>query len=575
MVNERLKPSFEKVLLKTIMVKPEITPKVLQTDTIKPDKGIQESYIKLMREMGYREPLKVAHLDDKYILLTDYEAYAAYQDIYCREPDIEIECIIVPCTSDLEIKKLSVFLSHFQAARDSHLTRLLNLDLLVRCSLSTMEIRELMNATAAADKRQLQRDLRLIRSPQMLGRVLGINNYERERTEPLLGAILQVKIFKADMTAKQAELYLTKMRDDPEIIKVFLTAYDEEKDHLRKFSMTAEEETKPFYNWRSFNFPQMLKLAESIAISGGYPENYSDDKADQTWAVCSYDELGDYHVPEIQFNLYDRSPKNIKKMISVAYRAELLANSLKGHIKRIRPIKHGAPIKVEKIEAPSNTPNFEHRDYLDVIREYKAILYCERDLIFKILKLRPSNFGFDSYRFDCVGSYVEAFSEYQKWWDKTFLIEVVRKYFRNPERHPHFPVYRLINDFLILHQNTDGPIIFADFFNSLFAHVMKELDNAHKLQEMNSKTLNDLHLKVKSHNWQDINDGLHKCGKVKLSKDELESIIKERVQYSEETIAKGIRILTSNIEKLTSDPAEITRRQRENLPLTLRDIVRD
>jgi hypothetical protein len=567
--------NFATIPLSQIQILPEITPKAMQVNDIKPDKSIQTAYLKVMTELNYKEPLKVALYDGKYTLLTEYEAYSAYLELHAGNLKAGVDCIIISSSSEIEMKKLALYLSQFHAARETHLNRLVNLDLLHNCGLTFAEIRDMMDIKMknAAEKRQLQRDMRMIKQPQLLSRVLGINISNRKAQEShLLGSILEVKAFRADMTVKQAEGFLSKLRDDRELIDSFLKLFDEEKERQRKFSMTAEEEKKPFYTWRSFNYSQLLRQAESLAVSNGYPRRESDDKADHGWGIYYNELTDDFHLPQVAVNLSDSSTKNVKRKISIAYRAERLANTLWADLGRICPAHHGGPLRKTDVVISSNRPKFEDADYLDKIRQYKAVYFCERDLVFKTLGLKPNNFGFESYQFDRVSTYEQAFKSYQLWWCKTFLVDVIRKHFGKADSHPHFHTYRHIKDFLGLHKHNTKLISLADFFNEVFSYVMRELGNDHKARKLREESLYHISMKVKAQSWKDINQALKTCGKVTLTKDELDALVKERLEDKEELYSRNFEQVAKGIERLTSDPTEIRSRQRENFPLSLKEI---
>jgi hypothetical protein len=540
----------------------EITPEALEHDEIKADSSTTEDILNLISETGYREPLKVAVLNRRLILLPPYEIYKAYDELTGHDADLLVPCILIACVSHAEILKLATRLSSFQGNEKSHLHRLLNLQLIKEAADSFTEIKSFLGTKANRpnEKRQLQRDLRLIEFPNLLSRVLGIPIPDSGDVK-IVRDLEKAKKLDIDMTAKQAEIYLSKLRGDQDAVVVFLSAFDEEKKWIIANFGSPDEDARPFYKRKAFKFHRMLKIAENISLGLGYLPNEEEERSDQKWEVKIAKDSGISSLKESKFSLYDPSPKNLKTLIAVAYNAGELSKSLKGHLSRIRPVLHGQSLKVKgsdlkpSISIHSNHPDLHDLSYIKFVRDNKVLLYCNRQQFLRCLELNPFCFGFDSYRWDSTSNYEKSQAGFEDWWQHEFLTSARKWYSNIPERNPKYSYYVHLKSFLKERATSDEnqrTIFFSDFFNDTFSYVLTEMDLASESHRARIEALARNLRELSGSTWRDIDQEIQKKGDVTLTAKQLTEFVKDVVADVKNSLSSNINVQTHKIAEQNS-----------------------
>ncbi|MBT3586404.1 MAG: hypothetical protein HN509_15965 [Halobacteriovoraceae bacterium] len=162
---------------------PALIPEILEHKEIRPDTAIEDKFFKLVTETGYLEPLRVCLHKDQYFLLPSYENYKAREKILIENKAQLVDCIIVEGGTWEELLLLSCRLNLFNNPNKPHLNRLITLDLLYEaCGFNIKKLKKGMgiSETNAIGKRQLQKDLRLIKCPELLSRVIGVDLCKKE-----------------------------------------------------------------------------------------------------------------------------------------------------------------------------------------------------------------------------------------------------------------------------------------------------------------------------------------------------------------------------------------------------------
>lgn len=237
-------------------------------------------------------------------------------------------------------------------------------------------------------------------------------------------------------------------------------------------------------------------------------------------------------------------------MVEAAYFLEQCLHTLLAHIGRVRPIKHGSPWKVEDMK--SNHLKLDDSKYFDFIRRYKLLYYANRELLLKSLKLHPGIFGFESGSSDAISSYRTAQKQYPYWWEFEFLRKLKMNESAETKDHHLYAIYNLIKNHIqsstASSNENSTALSFEDFISSLFAYVFSKLDELDAVNEERLRTLKEYDRNSIGKTYADIDEILGRDGKVKFTRQQLDSYVYQHNQ----ALSKEISALRSEIEMFRS-----------------------
>lgn len=554
-----MKFSFEEINLASIHIDPLITPTCLEHKDIKSDPSLTAHYLNLVGEIGCREPLKIGLCSGKYTLLPPYELYSAYLELMSEDLNQKVGCVIIEFYDYSEMIAVSAKLSLFLSGKLSSLHKLLTLQLLIESGKTEIELKKYLNFNSAnsSERRQIQRFLRLLRTPKILSRILGIPVSEAGGL--LLGkALLLPKTVEIDLTLSDAEKLLSVLKDDEHAIDEYLVLFDEEKERLRRDFITREEECKPMREWRSFNPHRMIELAKGISLKRGFKTSEKKHKLDQAWSITLDNDLGTIRIPEFTFTSFSKDLDQGKKMVEAIYISQKLSQTLLGHVQRIRPAEHGDSWKVDRENMKSNNLRIDDVDYVnDFIRPNKLLRLANKERFLKAYKLRAHNFGFESYDPCAISTVSTAQKSYELWWNDVFLKDIHNFHGGDESKHRWFSFYNYIRVFLVISNlgmsEIDRMIEFDDFFYLLFSHVLSKLDTDEKVRKERLKQLSGLQRNLIGHNWTEIDNALGRDGKVSLTREQLNSVI----QFEQSKFQSNLAIQTRKLEEVQTLLSEL------------------
>ena len=552
---------FESVALNAIGIDPLLTPKALEVPKhLEGDRSMRFRYYSLAAEFDYIEPLKLGLIagEVRPLLLSNFEAYQAIQERFHENPSALVPAVIYRFANAVSRKALSTQLAALERSPQPYLARLYELVQYQEMNLSVQDIRRIygIHRSASAEGKQLRRDLALVRHKRLLGHLLGIDF----RSFPPGSQLLLPNLGRATLSYGLTLAQLKILGPDPSAIDQFLDHFEGYISELRRSHASPEDETKPVYQWASFNKSRVEGIAHAVAAARGIPATNREEENDVRWELKFDERSGTYSVPQIHFNVHGLDAANVKKMVEIAYKSQMLSETLNGHLRRIRPVQHGASLKVgessveARIPIPSNIPKFEDGKYVEAIRRDKTLKYSNRSMLLKCLHLWPGIFRFDSSAPDAVSTRLEAFSGYEKWYRTSFLEDVFRYHQNSEKNHPFYRTYVAIRVFLAKYSDDPTSIFFSEFIEELFSYVFVTLDRDEENSRARAEDVARLEGKLKAVLWPEIEKKLRTNGKVSLTKDELESLIRERIHRHEKDVAQAVSDQNRIISRIVEDP---------------------
>ena len=535
-----------------IQVLTSLIPKALEISKfLNHDKERERAYSKLHEETGYLELLKVGVFRGQYVLLSNYECWRIYQKIHHKDLSIVIHCIAVTVDSEKALHEISLRLSQMEGLEEPYLGRLLTLDKLFRAGISYEDIKRMYGVenSSSPEARKLQRDLRLVKSKDLLNLVLGIDSSEEKDffSNDFMSSIRRPGLMrKSKISYSVAQDVLKILGDDEAAIKNFIAKYEKDLCRLEALHTTPEEKTKPIYQSRNYSKTRVLTLAQ--AVVGGQVYTEDTGREDFIWRL-NFDEITrKYTVPEISFHIDRDDPLEIKKIFEIVYGTILLSETLLAHISRIRPAVHGGSLKTRNLE--SNLPKLDDIRYFDLTRDHKMLRFSNRQRLLKSIGLHSGLFGFDGYQSDAHSSYATAYDKYEKWFKEKFLEDVFLYYQDKPDRHPKYKVYISIRIHLAERAADHQPIAFDDFIGELFKKIFTELDLDDKSKKDRVKAVVDLEYQMKTLSWEQIHEKMNAAtGKYELSEDEIQSLLKDALHQGEERLLAASTEIARSVDK--------------------------
>lgn len=551
---------LEKVPLSSIEIDPIFVPKSLSIPKhLEPDKATEESYLHLTQGTRFFEPLKVGRIGgDRLFLLCGYENYRAFQRIFKNEVTANVDVLILENQSIDQLRSISIQLRQLEKTKEPHLARLITLELLISKKTPVSEIKRMYNISksASSEGKQLQRDMRLVRHKRLLGLVLGIEKSENACNEPvLLEKIMMPGLMRNSKISYNVAIeVLSILRDESATVDKFIENYLLEIDRMKALSI--DEQCKPVFQWKTYDKSRVIRIANAVALNHYNMHFNSSELSDFRWDVHHDKKTGNYVIPAISYNIHDHSPENIRKIQEIKYLTELVSYTLGAHIARLRPVGHGLTLKVKDSEfepiiaIPANIPNQEDLKYLNDIRSNKMLYYCNRWRILKCLQLHAGLFGYDNHNYDSISTFRTAFITFEKWWNDQFLRDIFLYYQDNPEMHPKFKYYIAIKLYLTRRQEDSANVYFSTFINDMLAAVFSDLDADKEIRRTRLENVLNYDRDLKSHSWDEIKLKLAEVGRVELTKDQLESLLREAIHRKENSLAEIASNINRNVNRL-------------------------
>lgn len=487
-----------------------------------PDENKVKKYFDILKDLNFSEYIKVWSKDDKFLVFDNYEALLALREYYRKSPEHPVTCLLVENADDVYIKTLAARLQNISTS-DSHASRCVGIRTLLGLNVTPAKIREIYGASGSRSKeaKMFQRDFRIAKHDRIYNRVVG---YVDENKRGILD-IARPRISKATLSYALADKILGILGDDEELIQAFDLEYEKYLSHLRKGFQHEDEQVKPIYSWKSFNKAKvegiakyLMRRGEPSAVDPKYI--FGDTSLSDRSCRFNYDESsGVLTTPQLKLNLASNDPENLKLLVDFKYHAEKTVHTLESHIKRIRPVEHGGPVRVSTIDLRpvqaidrSNVPKFVDADYFRYVQEHKLLQYANRELLLKSIDLAAHNFGFSSYQPDAEASYKSIYTAFKKWWDDNFLPRVHQYHQSDEKRHPLYSAYISILNYLNKKADRIEMVFFGDFILELFSVVFRELDAISENKKQRLENIERSDQDAKTVLWEQILTALREAG---------------------------------------------------------------
>jgi hypothetical protein len=261
-----------------------------------PDKLKAEKYFSILKDLNFRDYIKVWNHKGKFILIDNYEYFQSLNDFYTTNPEQKITCLVIDNADIRYVKELALRLQNISPS-DNHVDRCLNIRMLCDVGLSQYEIRQIYGIKKAqsAEGRKFQRDYRIAKNSILFNRVVGIDG--TSDNVPSVVAMARPKISKATLNYKLADLVIGILGENESYLKAFDREYEKYLDGLREGYLHEDEQVKAIYTWTSFSRSKVEAIARKIGRDGEqatFNEDYllgDKDVEDQKWSV-EYKEAG-------------------------------------------------------------------------------------------------------------------------------------------------------------------------------------------------------------------------------------------------------------------------------------------
>lgn len=475
-----------------IEIDPFLTPECLQLKgLLDRDPEKEQEYESLFSDLkDITECFKVWKRDDRYFLLENYEAYCAAKRCRTKPSAASKVHTMVFHYSDPKIaKELSNRLRELRGVKETYWMRCFNLLLLRDLKLSVPDIYRFygIRKRKSTKGKMLERDFKLIQHEPVYRRVLGFMVSESLTSEILL---LKNKPSPANATLTYAMALdvLKILRHDPQLVDKFEIDYEDYLQDLRANHIYPGEEVKPIHKWQNYNKSRVKDIAIAVSRNGELLLNQKDlllgnsAYEDRSFRAVVNKSTYDLPLPNFRINLASKHPENLRKIVDLKYKIEIMSKTLDAYLWRLKPVLHGATTPIHDstltpfLETQSNLPKFEDKRYLKYIREHNLLYYCNRELLLKSIGLRPDYFCFKSYDYRGISTWKKSVEAYFAWTNDTFDKLIQRKFNGDRRQHPLWPIYEKIERFLTKKSNNDLPITFQVFIQETFADVFNQLD---------------------------------------------------------------------------------------------------
>jgi hypothetical protein len=494
-----VKVEFKCLPLTSIRLDPDLSNDVLEiTETSTYDESLVKGYIDVQHDFKFTDFIRVWENDQKYYLVENYACYKAHQSFYFGNPGKQVECIILSDATKFQIQEHTQRIKDLREAKlPPHLSRLLTLKviLLAEPNLQFSDFQRMRGVTGKvqSDKgRQLDRDYKLATSDHFFCGLMGIKNLSERPLKPKVGEAIYNYGFCANRLVKI-------LGTNREAIEIFHEHYNQYIESVRQRRHPQDFDVKPIFEWSNlYDADEVILLAEASARKAGYlPLSRAEDR-DIEWNI-DRSIAHDIKIPVFNFNQRDHGLINVKRLAEFEYKSGIMHFSAKSHLGRIKPTKHGDPIRVKSrdidpsYESPMNNFEFDS-PYFEWVRHNFALSFCVRHRLLKSVGLRAEIFGFADYRPNSTTTYEFASDKFNVWYEDEFIQRMVFKSASlKAEYHPRFKVYYSIKTFLESHSLkaalTNIQITFKDFCLQVFAYVFNEIDLVEEIKKVKGRAL--------------------------------------------------------------------------------------
>jgi hypothetical protein len=206
-------------------------------------------------------------------------------------------------------------------------------------------------------------------------------------------------------------------------------------------------------------------------------------------------DTGELKIPQFGAHLNRKGEANIRRLLEIKDKSELLFHSLSAYLATIGPVENGQRIRRDPESSPidisSNAPRFNDYSYYERVRHLRYIYYVNRPRLLRALGLRSQDLGFKEDEAESVSTFSAARKQYLVWWKEVLVREIYLYYHGIPERHPRYTIYLLLRAFLrgaaarayLQTRRTGIPepsISFPDFITEAFGWVARFQDQEDK-----------------------------------------------------------------------------------------------
>ena len=454
-----------------------------------------DKYEGILERVGPIHPLVVFDHSEGYTYLGPLELYYAYERIVKKvKSKLYVHIAILPReTSKERIIEASVLLNPDENIPDQ-LYRLKRLKHLVDLGRSNAEVKKILNVgkSNGAFATQVGRDLSITRNPIALELTAGITPDDNPLQLP---NPLKAKISYS--TALELDEKLGKDLDLWKRYKELLTLWIEKT----KGCELPTDVSTPIYKrkWYKNERDKPLKIALEL-LDEQYKGvkntniNISDFKP---WEIAVTDSnVRILKIPSASIDLKNKNFNNMKLIFDIAYKMELVSQSLNSYLGLITPVEHGGNVRGhastddKTIELRSNLSEFDGYNYASFIFSKKAIKYSDRYRLLKSLNLSFKTFGFkNSKDIKSIKSIRASFNKWDR--ENAYKIESSLELFKDlGSTLSRQVIYKKLKECILeLDATDDREIDFETFFMLVFTRSFKMWQDEYEMSKREAKTI--------------------------------------------------------------------------------------
>lgn len=442
------------------------------------DKKQIESYKEKLQRIGPIYPLVVFDHPKGFPYIGPLELYYAYEDMLKTVPDeLCVYVVILPRNMSREkIIEVSVLLNPDENIPHP-LYRLKRLKSLLQLGLSDKQIRDYLKTgkSNAAFATKVRRDLKLCKNDVLYELVTGISPDDNPLQLP--------RPEKAKIGCTAASKILEKLGDDRKLWKEYQIELNKWISKKRGYEL-ASDENIPYYDrqWYKNERDKPLRIALSLL-----DEKYTGIDSSihisryKPWDISITDtNVRILRVPSVEIDLKKKSDDNLKLLLDVAYKMDLVSHTLKSYITSIAPVDHGdsvrgkASLDDKTIELRSNLSEFDGYNYATHILRTKMLSYSDRHRLIRSLGLNYRSFGFDNS--SDTKMLEEIYTSFREWdRENSFKYEQDLQQFSDLKSVlSRKQIYKIIKDNILKLRDLDNrAVAFDEFFCLVFVKSFK------------------------------------------------------------------------------------------------------
>ena len=494
-----MKPDPRFIPLNQILHDVSLTIVAHEGEEVAPDYERVRQYLRMQEDFSFSDCLLVWENENRYYAANNYELLISLRQFYHDNSSEEILCIVISGATKMEIIEYSHRVTLLAAMESGNKKtkpqnrRLLTLRSFIEANRDLIRVQpaviyedvkrffNLIGKSRTPAGEQLRKDFYLARNDILMCGLLGLESLSEGNFKPDLTKAIYT--YETCVNKLIPEFNLSDESDTTSQAR--LAQFD--KEHREYCRNVASQGTlkknlvKPVYKRPEFSQKVFLEILEKCS---GKKTKVA-KSITSNWLIESTDDeiiIGNHKVHRRK-----NERENIKRHVEGAYKSFIYGRAERSFLKRAGPANHGQEMRSED---SINKLEFDSFDYFEFIRRYKVLYYCDPVLLLKVIKLRPSWFGFEFGSPENETAYSVAFSKFSDFYQKRFVAMAERKGFL-VVKHKLYEIYHSIRTFLELGVAREDKVTFDDFMLALFTFVFSRLDD---LEDVKNRELQAIRL---------------------------------------------------------------------------------